>query len=138
MTEIKKMDDSVLDEMQFQYLLKELELYINAEQEWYAARIGQIPQFFLTALTAIVGAIFMVIQIKQDFLLSAITVFVGSITLVAFGAFALYRACMDRAGLAMIRLEIFTIRQILLDRGVRPAQLTLPIGSKPLTSLLMF
>lgn len=116
-------------DLEVEYLFKELELNTDAEKV-IVDSADQMVQFFLTALTAILGAVLLVLQIKGDFLVRTLMVLLGSTAILAFGIFVFTRACVFRERLTLVRLKLFLIRRMLLDYGIRSVRLVLPVDTE--------
>jgi hypothetical protein len=105
-----------LSKNEMEYLLKELELHVQAEN---ASRDNaeQVIQSFLTTITAITGAVLLVTQYVSEFTVSIISVFLGSIAIFGFSVFTFFRMVSSRQGLSILRYRLFLIRKLLQVKG---------------------
>ncbi len=142
-TESKRKINS-LPNLELDYLLNELELLVHKENE-QRNRAEQLLQIFLTVLTAIIGAMLIILQASKSFIFTLLTFFWGTITILSFSTFSLIRICSFRQNIADIALRLFLVRKQIYTLGIKCADKIFPLtldkktGFMPTTiSILMY
>lgn len=122
--------ENSLSQNEMDYLIKELELHVTAEN---AARDNaeKMIQAYLTVLTAITGAVLLAVQTKADFVFSAFAISLGSLAILVFGIFTYIRMMGYRLAISIIRYRLYLIRSIFSSHGIRPANVIFSTVSKP-------
>jgi hypothetical protein len=122
-----------LTDQELEYLLQELQLHVSDENRG-RDRAEQMAQFYLTAITAIGGAVVLILSTSPSFVLGILTVLIGVLFALIFTIFILLRFCSYREAITLIVLRTWTVRLTIASYGIRPAKQFLPDEGEKLIS----
>lgn len=106
-----------LHAFQIEYLLKELEFQVAFEGR-ARDRAEQMVSYLLTTIAAILGAVFLIVQGGENYIIVA---FVAATLIWMFSAFCYYRVCRLRNAITHARLNRRVIRSALEQTGLKLA-----------------
>ncbi|MBN2589212.1 MAG: hypothetical protein JXA96_05090 [Sedimentisphaerales bacterium] len=112
--------------LELEYIIRELEIhstYANHTRQ----RSEEIGHFYLTALTATIGGILIVIQSSENVLFRSCALFLGSWALFGFSSFTFFRVCSFQSYFTWIRLRSIFLRQAVYNYGIKVANYLQPI-----------